>query len=126
MVACCFVIPLALMVRRKMRTPTGTLIAGIAVVIGMWLERFNIVVPTSINPRWEMESLGHYLPSWVELSILAGTFAGFILLYMVATKFFPIVSIWEIKEGREQSVKEVAERVGGYLPELGAPHVAGG
>jgi hypothetical protein len=42
------------------------------------------------------------------------------LLYMVATKFFPIVSIWEIKEGREQSVREVAERVGGYLPQLAA------
>jgi molybdopterin-containing oxidoreductase family membrane subunit len=126
MVVCCFVIPLALMARRSMRTPRGTLIAGIAVVIGMWLERFNIVVPTSVNPRWEMETLGHYLPSWVELSILAGTFAGFVLLYMVATKFFPIVSIWEIKEGREESVRTVAERVGGYLPEPVAPHGAGG
>jgi molybdopterin-containing oxidoreductase family membrane subunit len=105
------------MCRRATRTPRGTLIAGIAVVIGMWLERFNIVVPTSVNPRWDMESLGHYLPSWVELSILAGTFAGFILLYMVATKFFPIVSIWEVKEGREQSVHSVAARVASYLPE---------
>jgi Ni/Fe-hydrogenase subunit HybB-like protein len=124
-VICCFVIPLALMVRRSMRTPRGTLIAGIAVVIGMWLERFNIVVPTSVNPRWEMESLGHYLPSWVELSILAGTFAGFVLLYMVATKFFPIVSIWEIKEGRAESVRQVSERVGGYLPEPVAPSGGG-
>jgi molybdopterin-containing oxidoreductase family membrane subunit len=126
MVICCFVIPVGLMVLRSMRTPRGTLIAGIAVVIGMWLERFNIVVPTSVNPRWEMESLGHYsyLPSLVELSILAATFAGFVLLYMVATKFFPIVSVWEIKEGREQSVREVADRVGGYLPEPIAP--AGG
>jgi len=117
MVLGCFVIPLSLMCRRATRTPRGTLIAGIAVVIGMWLERFNIVVPTSVNPRWDLESLGHYLPSWVELSILAATFAGFILLYMVATKFFPIVSIWEMKEGRERSVREVATRVAGYLPE---------
>lgn len=116
MVAGCFVIPLALMCRKATRTPRGTLIAGIAVVIGMWLERFNIVVPTSVNPRWELESLGAYMPSWVELSIMAATFAGFILLYMVATKFFPIVSIWEIREGREQSVRDVAERVAGYLP----------
>jgi len=120
MVICCFFVPFALMARGKTRTPKGTLFAGIAVVIGMWLERFNIVVPTSVNPRWEMESLGHYFPSWVELSILAGTFAGFVLLYMVATKFFPIVSIWEIKEGRELSVHEVSERVAGYLPETAA------
>lgn len=121
MVLGCFVIPLALMSRKATRTPRGTLVAGIAVVIGMWLERFNIVVPTSVNPRWEMESLGRYLPSWVELSILAGTFAGFILLYMVATKFFPIVSIWEIKEGRKHSARQVAERVEGYLPREPTP-----
>jgi molybdopterin-containing oxidoreductase family membrane subunit len=116
MVAGCVVIPLALMCRKATRTPRGTLIAGIAVVIGMWLERFNIVVPTSVNPRWELESLGRYMPSWVELSIMAATFAGFVLLYMVATKFFPIISIWEMREGREQSVREVADRVAGYLP----------
>lgn len=117
MVLGCFIIPLSLMSRRSMRTPRGTLIAGIAVMIGMWLERFNIVVPTSVNPRWEIESIGHYLPSWVELSIMAATFSGFILLYMLATKFVPIVSIWEIKEGREHSVRQVADRVAEYLPE---------
>ena len=115
MVAGCFVIPLALMSRQATRTPRGTLIAGIAVVIGMWLERYNIVVPTSVNPRWEIESIGQYLPSWIELSIMSATFSGFILLYMIATKFVPIVSIWEIKEGRED-VKKVADRVAGYLP----------
>ena len=115
MVAGCFVIPLALMSRQATRTPRGTLIAGIAVVIGMWLERYNIVVPTSVNPRWEIESIGQYLPSWIEVSIMSATFSGFILLYMIATKFVPIVSIWEIKEGRED-VKKVADRVAGYLP----------
>ena len=116
MVAGCFVIPLALMSRRATRTTKGTFVAGIAVMIGMWLERYNIVVPTSVNPRWEVESIGHYLPSWVEFSIMAATFSGFILLYMLATKFIPIVSIWEIKEGREESVKLVADRVATYLP----------
>ena len=113
MILGCFVVPLALMSRQATRNPRGTMIAGIAVVIGMWLERYNIVVPTSVNPRWEMESIGHYLPSWVELSIMAGTFSGFILLYMLATKVVPIVSIWEIKEGRE-AVHEVAARVARY------------
>ncbi|HSM17588.1 MAG TPA: hypothetical protein VK845_11415, partial [Gemmatimonadales bacterium] len=119
-------IPLALMARQATRTPRGTLIAGIAVMIGMWLERFNIVVPTSVNPIWEIETLGRYLPSWIELSIMAANFAGFILLYMLATKVVPIVSIWEMKEGREQSVREVAERVHSYLPEPTSPAPSGG
>lgn len=116
MVATCFFIPFALMARKATRNVTGTTIASVAVVIGMWLERFNIVVPTSLHPRVEMQGL-HYLPSWVELSIMAGTFSGFILVYMVATKFFPIISIWEIKEGREKSVEDVSARVAAYLPD---------
>jgi molybdopterin-containing oxidoreductase family membrane subunit len=117
MVAGCFFIPLIMMWRKSTRTPRGVLIAGIAVMIGMWLERFNIVVPTSLNPRWELESIGQYFPSLVELSIAAATFSGFVLLYMIATKFVPIVSIWEIKVGRETSVREVADRVAEYLPQ---------
>ena len=116
MVACCFFVPFALMARRATRNVTGTTVASVAVVLGMWLERYNIVVPTSLHPRGGMATL-HYVPSWVELSIMAGTFSGFVLVYMVATKFFPIVSIWEIQEGREKSVAEVSERVAAYLPD---------
>ena len=47
---------------------------------------------------------------------MMGTFGGFCLLYMIAIKFVPIVSIWEIKEGREHSVRETADRVATYLP----------
>jgi Ni/Fe-hydrogenase subunit HybB-like protein len=116
MVAGCFFIPFGLMARAATRNVTGTVVASVAVVIGMWLERFNIVVPTSLHPRGDMAAL-FYVPSWVELSIMAGTFSGFVLVYMIATKFFPIVSIWEIKEGREKSVEEVSERVAAYLPD---------
>ena len=116
MVACCFFVPFGLMARRATRNVTGTTVASVAVVLGMWLERYNIVVPTSLHPRGGMATL-HYFPSWVELSIMAGTFSGFVLVYMVATKFFPIVSIWEIQEGREKSVAEVSERVAAYLPD---------
>jgi hypothetical protein len=42
--------------------------------------------------------------------------ATFIFLYMLFTKFFPIVSIWEVQEGRERALEEVAERVKSYLP----------
>ncbi|TFG66504.1 MAG: polysulfide reductase [Gemmatimonadales bacterium] len=126
MVAGCFVIPLALMARRATRNPRGVLIAGVAVMIGMWLERFNIVVPTSVNPIWEMESLGHYLPSWIEMSIMAAGFAGFVLLYMLATKLVPIISIWEIKQGREHSVREVSGRIQEYLPDPTVPAPSGG
>jgi molybdopterin-containing oxidoreductase family membrane subunit len=116
MVVSCTIIPFGLMCFNRTRGVRGTTLASVFVVLGMWLERYNIVVPTSQHPRMEM-SLTHYLPSWIELSIMAGTFAGFILVYMVATKFFPIISMWEIQEGREESVRDVSERVAGYLPD---------
>jgi molybdopterin-containing oxidoreductase family membrane subunit len=116
MVVSCFLIPLALMCRRATRGVWGTTIASAFVVLGMWLERFTIVVPTSLHPRLEMHAAA-YMPSWVELSIMAATFSGFILVYMVATKLFPIISLWEIQEGREESIHEVSARVASYLPD---------
>jgi len=82
----------------------------------MWLERFTIVVPTLINPRLP-GAPGNYYPTWVEWSITAGCFAFFILLYMAFTKLFPIISIWEIEEGRKVSVSKTSKRVKTYLPE---------
>jgi molybdopterin-containing oxidoreductase family membrane subunit len=111
----CFVIPLPILSLRRTRTPMGTLIASISITIGMWLERFVIVVPTLTNPRLPNETV-HYAPTWVEWSILAGSLSFFILLYMIFTKVFPIVSIWEVREGREKSMAEVSERISTYLP----------
>jgi hypothetical protein len=39
------------------------------------------------------------------------------LFYLLFTKVFPIISIWEIREGREEGLKEVEERVKSYLPD---------
>jgi molybdopterin-containing oxidoreductase family membrane subunit len=114
----CFVIPLPLLSLKKTRTPFGTLIASISVVIGMWLERFIIVVPTLTNPRLPNE-LVLYSPTWVEWSVFVGCISFFILLYMIFTKLFPIVSIWEVREGREKSMAEVQERIRTYLPGIG-------
>jgi len=122
MVTCCFVVPLAILANKRTRTVAGTVVASSCVIVGMWLERWTIVVPSLSSPRLSgIEA--HYFPSWVEWSILAGCTAAFALLYMVFTKLFPIVSIWEVREGRGAAVQEVVERVRSYLPpgKEGAP-----
>lgn len=118
MVLCCFLIPVLILANRRTRTIKGTFIASIAVIIGMWLERYTIVLPTLINPRLPYER-GIYTPTWVEFAITAGCFASFILLYVLFVKFFPIVSIWEIKEGKKLGVEETSARVESYFPESG-------
>ncbi len=95
MVLFCFVIPFPILAYSRTRTIAGTLIASISINIGMWLERFTIVVPTLANPRAPVHTF-FYHPSWVEWSLMAGCFAAFALLYMGFTKLFPIISIWEL------------------------------
>lgn len=115
MVATDFVIPLAILCNRRTRTIAGIVVASASVCIGMWLERFTIVVPTLVNPRLPWQH-GVYVPSWVEISLFAAFLAGFTLLYTLFVKLFPIISIWEVQEGREQAVAEVVERIKSYLP----------
>jgi Ni/Fe-hydrogenase subunit HybB-like protein len=122
MVVSCFLIPFALLANRRTRGAIwGTVAASVSIEIGMWLERFLIVVPSLSHPRLPLTAAA-YVPSWVEWSLLAAFVATFLLLYGVFTKLFPIVSIWEVREGREHGIREVTERVESYLPAVEASH----
>lgn len=115
MAATNFVIPFVILANWRTRTIAGSVIASLSVTVGMWLERFTIVVPTLLNPRLPLQ-VSFYRPTWVEWSIMAGDFAMFVLLYLIFSKLFPIVSIWEIREGRETGMQETLERLRTYLP----------
>jgi len=119
MFICCFLIPFVILANNRTRNILGTTIASVAVVIGMWLERFVIIVPTLISQRLATGS-PVYSPTWVEWSILAGCVSLFCLLYVLFSKFFPIVSIWEIKEGREKKREDIIDYVRERLPDRGA------
>jgi molybdopterin-containing oxidoreductase family membrane subunit len=111
-----FVIPLLCLVRLSRHTIGKVLTASISVLVGMWLERFIIIVPTLSNPRLPFPG-GVYWPTWVEWGETAASLALFSLFYLLFTKLFPIISIWEIREGREVGIKEVEERLLTYLPD---------
>ncbi|MBI3651708.1 MAG: polysulfide reductase NrfD [Acidobacteria bacterium] len=98
MVVCCFVIPMPILAIKKLRSISGTVIASLTVLVGMWLERFLIIVPTLSQPRLTF-NWGSYRPTIFEITIAVGTVAYFILLYAVFTKLFPIIAVWEYKEG---------------------------
>lgn len=97
MVVCNFCIPFILLGITRLRNITTITISSVAVLIGMWLERFLIVVPSLSKPSLAA-AWGDYAPSWVEVSITAGTFAAMILLYLLFVKIFPIIAIWEYDE----------------------------
>ncbi|MDH3628038.1 MAG: polysulfide reductase NrfD [Acidobacteriota bacterium] len=116
MVACNFVIPVIFLSFRRLRTIPGIVIASTAIVIGMWLERLNIVVPSLANPRLPFPT-GFYVPSLVEWAMFVGAMATFILGFVLFARFFPLISVWEIREGRHEGVSETVERLESYLPD---------
>jgi Ni/Fe-hydrogenase subunit HybB-like protein len=101
MVICNFVLPLILMGVKYFRTITGCVIASIGVVIGMWLERYLIIVP-SLGHKYLPYSFGTYAPEPVEIVITVATFCAMALLYILFAKVVPIISIWEMKTGNHK------------------------
>jgi hypothetical protein len=96
-----FVLPLVLMGIKRFRTITGCVIASFGVVVGMWLERFLIIVP-SLGHKYLPYSYGIYRPQPVEIIIAGATFVAMALLYVFFVKVVPIISIWELKAGEHQ------------------------
>ena len=119
MVTCNFVIPFTILSLKKLRTISGCVIASFGVLIGMWLERFLIVVP-SLGHKHLPYSWGVYRPQPVEIIITISTFAAMTLLYVLFAKFVPIISIWEMKAGEHPS--PALSPAGAREPALGETH----
>lgn len=49
--------------------------------------------------------------------MFVGGIASFILGFVLFARFFPLISLWEIEEGRKESVHVTSERLRGYLPD---------
>ena len=107
MILCNFVIPFPFLVIRQLRTITGTVIASCGVIVGMWLERFLIVVP-SLSYKHLPYSWGMYTPRMTEILIMGGSVAAMVLLYVLFSKVVPIISIWELKVGEHPELKVAA------------------
>jgi molybdopterin-containing oxidoreductase family membrane subunit len=115
MVLCNFIIPVVILSIKKFKTITGIFIASSAVVVGMWLERLNIVVPSLANPALEVPHQ-FYFPSLVEWALFLAGLSAFALAFLLFSKFFPVISIWEVQEGRKESAEEVKKRIASYQP----------
>jgi molybdopterin-containing oxidoreductase family membrane subunit len=78
-----------------------TVFAAALVVTTLWLTRFLIVVPSQLRPYLPFPT-GSYTPTWVEWSLVAGTFAIVTLFFMIFTKVFPIIPVTEMEKAREE------------------------
>jgi len=97
MLICNMVLPLSLFSQRLRRNPSWLFILSLFINLGMWFERFVIVVP-SLSHEFEPWQWGSYAPTWVDYSILLGSFGWFFMWFLLFIKQLPVMAIAELKE----------------------------
>lgn len=99
MTALVFGIPLLIFLFKGKNSIGWMVAASVLINIGMWMERYIVIVPTEVSPRLFYElARGIYRPTLTEWTLTAAFFAGMALLYALFARFFPIIPVWETAE----------------------------
>ena len=96
MMSCNVISPQIFWFKKLRRNVPFTFIMSIVVNIGMWFERFVIIV-TSLYRDYIPGSWSYYSPTWPEVGFYLGTFGLFFTCFFLFAKYFPVIAIAEIK-----------------------------
>src|SRR6185369_13047736 len=98
-------VPQTLWLRRVRTNVLSLWFIALAVNIGMWLERFIIVV-TSLHRDFLPSSWGMYYPTFFDWATFAGTIGLFLALLFLFLRFLPMISIFEMRTLVEKAEAE--------------------
>lgn len=106
-------LPIVIMSFPKGRSVKMLTFTCIVIVIGAWVKRYLIVVPTLLHPFMPIQEVpgdwSSYFPNYVEFSVTAACLAGIFLVITLFAKLFPMMAVWEVEEGIEiEHDKQVA------------------
>jgi molybdopterin-containing oxidoreductase family membrane subunit len=96
MVTCNALVPQLFWFKRVRTSIPVIFILSILINIGMWFERFVIIV-TSLHRDFLPSSWAMYMPTVTEVTILLGSFGLFFTCFLVFLRIFPVISINEVK-----------------------------
>jgi molybdopterin-containing oxidoreductase family membrane subunit len=96
MILCNILIPQLLWVRRFRRSYPVMIFVSLAVTVGMWFERFIIIV-SSLHQDYLPSSWQMYRPTLVDYGILLGTFGLFFTLVLIFARVLPVIATTEMK-----------------------------
>lgn len=96
MMTCNVISPQLFWVKSLRTNVTFTFILSIVVNIGMWFERFVIIV-SSLHRAYLPSEWGTYHPSWVEVGIFIGSLGLFFTCFLLFARFFPVIAMSELK-----------------------------
>ena len=97
MLGCNVLVPQVLWFRRARASVPLLFVIALLVNIGMWLERFTIVV-TSLHRDFLPSSWGMYYPTFWDWATFVGTIGLFVALLFLFLRFLPMISIFEMRE----------------------------
>src|SRR5678816_4415065 len=111
MMFCNVVSPQIFWFRKLRRNLWVTMFLSVVVNIGMWFERFVIIV-TSLFRDYLPSSWGYYYsPSIYEIGFYVGTFGLFFTCYFLFSKYFPVIAIAEVKQILKVSGENYKEKM---------------
>jgi Ni/Fe-hydrogenase subunit HybB-like protein len=96
MVTCNVISPQLFWFRWFRTNPIAMFVVCIFVNIGMWFERFTIIV-TSLHRDFLPSSWGYFSPTWVDITIFVGSFGLFVAMFLLFIRYLPMVAMAEVK-----------------------------
>ncbi len=96
MITCNVIAPQFLWVKRFRTNVITLFIVAMFINVGMWFERFVIII-TSLQRDFLPSSWGVFVPTWVDICMLAGSFGLFFTLFLLFIRFGPVVAMAEVK-----------------------------
>jgi molybdopterin-containing oxidoreductase family membrane subunit len=96
MVVCNVVAPQTLWARPVRRSVPALLVLSVLVNVGMWFERFVIIV-TSLHRSYLPSTWTMYQPTIIEVGTLVGSFGLFFTCFLLFIRILPMIAMWEVK-----------------------------
>jgi Ni/Fe-hydrogenase subunit HybB-like protein len=96
MVICNVITPQLLWTKKARSSVAFLFIVSIMVNIGMWFERFVIIV-VSLHRAFLPSGWGMFYPTKIDVGILIGSFGLFFTCFLLFIRFLPMIAMWEIK-----------------------------
>ncbi|HNB58936.1 MAG TPA: polysulfide reductase NrfD [Phycisphaerales bacterium] len=113
MIFCNVVSPQLFWFRRCRTSPLWIFVVALFVTVGMWFERFVIIV-TSLHRAFLPGQWGMFYPTWVDILTFAGTVGIFLTLFMLFLRFLPAFAMSEIKNVTPQASPHAHGHEGGH------------
>jgi molybdopterin-containing oxidoreductase family membrane subunit len=95
MVSCNVLVPQMFWFRRFRRSIPVMFVVSILINVGMWFERFVIVM--SLSRDFLPSAWGYYKPTWVDIATLLGSLGLFFTLFFLFLRFLPMIAMAEVK-----------------------------